>query len=228
MKKSYSFINPSLLIEELFCFVAIGIGIYGIVGTGRLVLSIALCVASLAVALTLFIFQYHRATVSSDGVTVYYFRSTLFSKIEDIPTAKVSALWGARLPLSTYYTLNLGLISGKRNEHVDGEIVRTKRLALALLSVGVKIEDETDKYLAYPAAVPAEVAKAEHKLRDKAIRTLGKKGTAFLYRASGVLLQRRPYGSYTYGYQSENAFIPLLEVTRHGKSYSYKNVSKID
>ena len=228
MKKAYSFINPSLLIEELFCFVAIGIGVYGITSSPRLVLSIALCVASLAVALMLFIFQYHRIIISENGITVYYFRSTLFSKIEDIPPVTVSALWGTRLPLSTYYALKLGIISGKRREHVDGEVIRTRRLALALLSVGVKIDDEKDKKLPLPSAVPAEVAKAEHKLRDKVIRALGKKGVSFLYRAKGVILNDRPYGSYTYGYECENTFIPLLEVSRHRKSFAFKDVSKID
>lgn len=227
MRKSYSFINPSLLVEELFCFVAIGIGIYGIVSTERFVLSIALCASALAVALTLFAFQYHRVIVSCDGVTIFYFRTTLFSKIEDIPTVNIASLWGVRLPLSTYYALKLGVISGKRAEHVDGEIVRTRRLALALISVGVKIEDKKDKHIATPALVSAEVMKAEHKLRDKVIRTHGKKGTRFLYRAVGVTLSERPYGSYTYGYESENAFVPLLEVTRHRRSFSFKDVSKL-
>lgn len=228
MRKSYSFINPSLLIEELFCFVAIGIGLYGITSSGRLVLSIALCAAALAVALILFAFQYHKVIVSEDGVTVYYFRATLFSKIEDIPTVTVNTLWGVRLPLSTYYALKLSILSGKRREHVDGELIRTRRLALALLSVGIRIDDKKDKNAKLGAETSAEVAKAEHKLRDKVIRRLGKKGTSFLYRASGVLLTERPYGSYTYGYESENKFVPLLEVSRRGKSFSFKDVSKID
>ena len=228
MKKSYSFINPSLLIEELFCFCAIGIGVYGIVSSGRLVLSILLCAASLAIALMIFAFQYHRVIVSENGVTVYYFRSTLFSKIEDIPTVKATSLWGVRLPLSTYYSIKLGIISGKRSEHVDGEIVKTRRLMLALVSVGVKIEDGKDKRLVMPAAVSAEVQRSEHKLRDQVIRTYGKKSASFLYRASGVTLNTRPYGSYVYGFQSENSFVPLLEVTRHRKSFSCKDISKIN
>ena len=226
MRKSYSFINPSLLIEELFCFAAIGIGVYGIASSGRLVLSIVLCVAALIVALMIFAFQYHRVIVSEDGVSVYYFRSTLFSKIEDIPTVKVSSLWGIRLPFSTYYEMKLGLISGKRAEHTDGEIVKTKRLTLALLSVGVRIEDGKDRRLAMPAAVSSEVLRAEHKQRDQVIRTLGKKGATFVYLSSGVTLSSRPYGSYTYGYLNENSFIPLLKVKRHRKFFSIKEMSK--
>lgn len=228
MRKSYSFINPSLLAEELFCFIAIGIGIYGIMGSAHLALSIALCACSLVIALLLFVFQYHRVIVSEDGVTVYYFHSTLFSKIEDIPTVKVTSLWGVRFPLSTYFSLQLGIISGKRGEHVDGEIVKTRRLCLALLSVGVRIDDKKDKRLPLPATASAEVVKAEHKLRDRTIRSLGKKNVSFLYRALGVILDMRPYGSYTYGYESENVFVPLLKVKAHGRSYSFQDVSKFE
>ncbi len=228
MKKTYSFINISLLLEEFFCFLTLGVGMYGIIRTALLTFSVILCAASLVVALVLFIFQYHRVLISENGVTVYYFMTTLFAKPEDIPTVRANNLWGVALPLSVYYSLELGVISGKRHSFTDGEILKTTRTKLALLSIGLSIEDKRDKTLNTPCNATSELTRTEHKLRDKVIRSLGTKSLSFVYKARGVILKSRPHTSYTYGYIQENSFIPLLEVNKRGAKYSYHDVSKFD
>ena len=227
MKNRHSFINPALLVEELLCAVTLAVGVWGITRRSLFIFSIALAVCSFIVAIVLFICQYHKITVSEDGVTVYYFGSTLHSRPSDIPRATVSYMWGFPFPLSVYYCLSLGLLSEKKTTYADGEVVRTPRLKLALLSIGVQIEDKKDKTLNAPCNATAEVTRQEHKLRDMAIRTLSIPKDAFIYRARGILLKSRPHTSYVYGYIKDGAFVSLLEVTKRGKTYKFLDVSKM-
>ena len=226
MKNKHSFINPALLVEELLCAVTLAVGVWGISRRSLLVFSIALAVCSFIVAIVLFICQYHKVTISEDGVTVYYFGSTLHSRPADIPKATVSYMWGFPFPLSVYYRLNLGLLSEKKTPYADGEVIRTTRLKLALLSIGVQIEDKKDKTLNTPCNATAEITRQEHKLRDMAIRTLSVPKDAFIYRARGVFLKSRPHTSYVYGYIKDDAFVSLLEVTKRGKRYASLDVSE--
>jgi hypothetical protein len=228
MKKRHSFINLALLLEELLCALTLSVGVWGVARRSLLIFSIALVACSFAVAIVLFVCQYHRVIVSEDGVSIFYFGTTLFSRISDIDKVKATYLWRVRLPFSVYYSFSLGLLSGKRRSFVDGEVLRSTRLKLALLSYGVRIEDERDKTLHTPAVATVDITRQEHKLRDKAIKQLGIQKDAFRYRARGVLLTSRPHTSYEYGYIDGSRFVSLFEVTKRGKKYSSLDVSKLD
>ena len=226
MKKRHSFINPALLLEELICGLTLAVGVWGISRRSLLVFSIALTACSFIVAVVLFICQYHKVTISEDGVTVYYFGTTLHSRPSDIPRVSANYMWGFSFPLSVYYCLSLGLLSGKRRGYTDGEIIRTPKLKLALLSIGVTISDKKDKTLTTPCTATVEITRQEHKLRDKVIRNLGISKEAFTYRARGVFLKTRPHTSYIYGYLKDGVFVSLLEVTKCGKNYKSLDVSE--
>ena len=225
MKNKHSFINPILLLEELLCALTLAVGVWGISKRSLLIFSIALAGCSFLVAVVLFLCQYHKVVVSEDGVTVYYFGTTLHSRPSDIPKASANYMWGIPLPLSVYYCLNLGLLSGKRRGYTDGEILRTTRMKLALTSIGVSVIDEKDKTLNTPCHATVEITRQEHKLRDKAIRSLGIPKDSFTYRARGIFLKSRPHTSYVYGYIKDGMFIPLLEVTKRGRNYKSLDVS---
>ncbi len=228
MKQKHSFINTALLVEELLCALTLAVGVWGVARRSLTVFSIALIVCSFIVAIVLFIFQYHKVIVSEDGVTVYYFGATLYSRPSDIGMVRTTCLWGIRFPFSVYYSLSLGLLSGKKRSYTDGEVLRSTRLKLALLSIGLKIDDKKDKTSNTPCNATSDINRQEHKLRDKAIKALGATKEAFRYRARGVLLTTRPHCSYEYGVIVENRFLPLLEVTKRGKKYSSLDVSKLD
>ena len=225
MKNKHSFINISLLLEELLCCCTLAVGAWGIAKNSLLIFSIALVACSFLVAVVLFVFQYHKIRVSDDGVTVCYFGTTLHSRASDIPKVKAVHLWKIPLPFSSYYSLSLGLLAGKRRSFTDGEVIRSTRLKLALLSIGVQIDDERDKTLSAPATATVDITRQEHKLRDKAIKSLNVSKDAFVYRARGVLLKSRPHTSYVYGYIRDEKFVSLLEVTKRGKHYKSLDVS---
>lgn len=227
MKQRHSFINIALLIEELICAITLVVGVYGVAKKSLLIFSIALVACSFLVAIVLFVCQYHKVRVSRDGVTIYYFGTTLHARPSDIPKVKTTRLWKIPLPFSTYYSLDLGLLSGKKHGYTDGEVIRSTRLKLALLSIGVQIEDEKDKTLTAPCTATSDIVRQEHKLRDKTIKALGTPKDAFVYRARGVVLKARPHTSYVYGYLDGTTFRPLLEVTKRGKKYSSLDVSKL-
>ena len=227
MKTRHSFINLALLLEELLCAATLAVGVWGVARRSLMIFSIALMACSFVVAIVLFVCQYHKVTVSENGVTIYYFGATLFARPSDIGKVKTTYLWRIPLPFSVYYSFSLDVISGKRRSYVDGEVLRSTRLKLALLSIGVSVEDPKDKTSGKPSTATVDITRQEHKLRDKAIKVLGIQKDAFRYRTRGVLLSERPHTSYQYGYLQDGRFVPLLEVTKRGKRYSSLDVSKL-
>ena len=226
MQAKLKSINIPLFIEFFVSLIGIGIGIFGIWYESAVAVCIVLITFSALCALMLLFTQYLFVRYDEDGVSVVYLLGTLGCKYAQLPEVQVSELFSAPLPLFRYYSLSLTSTRGRRYPFMDSEIVRSRRNKYALLSHGVRICDENDDALE-GAYVPAEIRRAEHRMRDtviKAARAEGNAAPKFGYEIYGLFLTIRPTGSYRYVAKTDDTVTPLLAVKKRGKAYTTKEL----
>ncbi len=225
MKTKITTFNISLIFELLVCLVGLGIGIFGIWYDSAIVLCGILIAFSAVCALILLFTQYLYVCFDRDGISVVYLLATLGARYTKMSEVKVDAIFSAHLPLLTYYSPNLDVTRGRRFSFMDAGILKTRKNKYALLCHGVRIEDVCDETSSDSAEVPAEIRKAEHRVRDamiKSSRADGKANPKFGYEIYGLYLSVRPSGSYRYVAKDEDAIMPLLSVKKSFGSYKTK------
>ena len=224
MKKTQSTIHWGLVYQELVCLIGMGIGAFGIWYDSAVVLSAILLAISALCAIVLFVTQYHAVVYTEEEIKIRYFGGSLSRSYSALGEVKVSALFSVRLPLTVYYQLTFPK-GGKRFFYMDGEILATKKQRHLLLAHGVTIDDPKDPQT--ENEVTAEVRRAEHKVRDVAIknaRAEGNEAPRFGYEAYGVLSSFRPSVSYRFVALTDEGVRPLLFVKKNGKTYVCKEL----
>ena len=226
MKTKFTTWNTPLLIELLVSLFGIGIGVFGIWYDSAVTVCIILIAFSAVCALILLFTQYLCVRYDESGLSLVYLLGTLGGDYATLPEVVASNLFSAPLPLFTYYTLDLSCKKGRRYAFMDSEIVKSHRNKYALLAGGVRIRDERDDTL-NGVEVPAEVRRAEHRMRDTAIKAARAEGAVapkFGYEVHGLFLPMRPTRSYHYVAKTDDAVTPLLAVKKRGKAYTTKEL----
>lgn len=220
MERKTVFINLSLLLKECGALIGIAVGIYGIVIQSAIVLSIALCAISALCAVLLFVFQYHTVIFGKSGVRIVYFLGTLSGDYRDIREVKALRTAPGNFPLSTYYRFLLRP-TGRRLSYMDGEVLKSEKMKYLLLSRGILIDDPKDKTVSVENEADGATVRYEHRAKSRIIKQIkeGERPPVFLYRKYGILLSKRPYGSFEFGYMKDGAFIRLFTAKKRGKRY---------
>ncbi len=224
MKNVQRTLHWGLIVEELVCLFGVGIGLFGFWYDSAVILSAIVLGVSVLCAIVLFVTQYHAVVYTENELIVRYFGGSLRAAYASLGEVKASSLFPIRFPLTVYYTVAFPK-GGKRFFYMDGEILATKKQKHLMLAHGVTINDPRDT--ATESEATSEVRRAEHRVRDvaiKAARAEGKETPLFGYEAYGAFSTFRPLVSYRFVARTDEGVRPLLSVKKSGKKYTYKEL----